>query len=253
MRLKSLAAALFGLMSIGVASSTPASAFHWDRPDQPAGWSHSRTVRHWVYYPRYNHVYLRSGYTDPLRLSLRAARLLSLLQFELLAPRLCEAPSLSPAQVLPGLGRTRARLSPRRMAPPSLRWPSSRQLVSDHPSKNARAGSTTPRLSPYVLPFRPHSCGLQQFLLLREERGISHLGVQLCRARGFSRELFMLSKIHHRADGARHGFRLHGVVGARCASPGRTRHRAWRCRRHHRPGHRRVHRAFPAPLLLALR
>jgi hypothetical protein len=65
MRLKSLAAALFGLMSIGVASSTPASAFHWDRPDQPAGWGHARTVRHWVYYPRYNHVYLRSGYTDP--------------------------------------------------------------------------------------------------------------------------------------------------------------------------------------------
>lgn len=64
MRLKKLAAAVFGLMSMAAASSTPASAFFWDRPDQPAGWSHTRTVRHWVYYPRYNNVYLRNAETD---------------------------------------------------------------------------------------------------------------------------------------------------------------------------------------------
>ncbi|MEQ1717706.1 MAG: hypothetical protein ABL907_17300 [Hyphomicrobium sp.] len=65
MRLKSLLVAAFGFLSISFAASTPAAAFHWDRPDQPAGWGHMRTIRHWVYYPRYNHVYLRHGVTDP--------------------------------------------------------------------------------------------------------------------------------------------------------------------------------------------
>lgn len=65
MRFKSLVVALFGLLSAATASSTPASAFDWDRPDQPAGWGHVRTVRHWVYYPRYNHVYVRHAATDP--------------------------------------------------------------------------------------------------------------------------------------------------------------------------------------------
>lgn len=65
MRIKSLAASLFGLMSLAAASATPASAFDWDRPDQPRGWGQERVVRHWVYYPRYNHVYLRHAYTDP--------------------------------------------------------------------------------------------------------------------------------------------------------------------------------------------
>lgn len=65
MRLKSLLIAGFGLLTLAIASPEPASAFYWDRPDQPRGWDNMRTVRHWVYYPRYNHVYLRHGATDP--------------------------------------------------------------------------------------------------------------------------------------------------------------------------------------------
>ena len=42
-----------------------ASATHWDRPDRPAGFGDVRTVRHWVYYPRYHHVYLNHANTDP--------------------------------------------------------------------------------------------------------------------------------------------------------------------------------------------
>jgi hypothetical protein len=63
MRLKSLLIAGFGLLTLAITS--PASAYFWDRPDQPRGWDNMRTVRHWVYYPRYNHVYLRHGATDP--------------------------------------------------------------------------------------------------------------------------------------------------------------------------------------------
>lgn len=65
MRIKSLLAAALGFAAISVTAPAPASAFHWDRPDQPAGWGHTRTVRHWVYYPRYNHVYLHDAETDP--------------------------------------------------------------------------------------------------------------------------------------------------------------------------------------------
>jgi hypothetical protein len=65
MRLKSLLALVMGLMTLGIATSGSASAFFWDRPDQPAGWNNIRTVRHWVYYPRYHHVYLRGADTDP--------------------------------------------------------------------------------------------------------------------------------------------------------------------------------------------
>jgi hypothetical protein len=71
MRLKSLLIAGFGLLTLAISSPEPASAFHWDRPDQPRGWDNMRTVRHWVYYPRYNHVYLRHGATDPYGYSYR--------------------------------------------------------------------------------------------------------------------------------------------------------------------------------------
>ena len=65
MRLKSLLVAVFGLISLGLVSAEPAAAFHWDRPDQPAGWDRMRTIRHWVYRPHYNHVYLTHFETDP--------------------------------------------------------------------------------------------------------------------------------------------------------------------------------------------
>ncbi len=66
MRLKSLMALAVTIASLGmVAAPQPASATFWDRPDQPAGWGHVRTVRHWVYYPRYRHVYVKHTTTDP--------------------------------------------------------------------------------------------------------------------------------------------------------------------------------------------
>ena len=66
MRLKSLFAIALAIVSLGmVAAPQSASAFHWDRPDQPAGWGRLRTVRHWVYYPRYQHTYLKHTATDP--------------------------------------------------------------------------------------------------------------------------------------------------------------------------------------------
>jgi hypothetical protein len=65
MRLKNLLALVSGVVCLGFASAQPASAFFWDRPDQPAGWDSSRVVRHWVYHPRYTHVYLWDSETDP--------------------------------------------------------------------------------------------------------------------------------------------------------------------------------------------
>ena len=65
MRLKCLLALAAGVIAVGIAAPQPASAFFFDRPDQPAGWDQTRTVRHWVYYPRYNHTYLTHPETDP--------------------------------------------------------------------------------------------------------------------------------------------------------------------------------------------
>lgn len=65
MRIKSILAALVAALSFVVAAPQSADAFHWKRSDRPAGWGHARTVRHWVYYPRYRHVYYGHPYTDP--------------------------------------------------------------------------------------------------------------------------------------------------------------------------------------------
>ena len=65
MRLKNFLALIMGAFTLAIAVSGSASAFFWDRPDQPAGWDRLRTVRHWVYYPRYQHVYLNGAETDP--------------------------------------------------------------------------------------------------------------------------------------------------------------------------------------------
>jgi hypothetical protein len=67
MRLKSILAALVAVVSFALASPKTAQAFDRDRPDVPAGWGHERTVRHWVYYPRYHHVFLTHAVTDPAK------------------------------------------------------------------------------------------------------------------------------------------------------------------------------------------
>ena len=65
MRLKSLLALAVTIVTLGIiAAPQSASAFFWDRPDQPAGWGRLNTVRHWVYYPHYNHEYLTHERTD---------------------------------------------------------------------------------------------------------------------------------------------------------------------------------------------
>ncbi|MCB1485634.1 MAG: hypothetical protein KDJ17_12155 [Hyphomicrobiaceae bacterium] len=65
MRFKGFLTAVIAAATVSFAAASPAAAFHFDRPDQPAGWDRSRTVRHWVYYPRYHHVYLRDSVSDP--------------------------------------------------------------------------------------------------------------------------------------------------------------------------------------------
>ena len=64
MRMKSLMALAVAIASLGAVIPQSASAFGWDRPDQPAGWGRLHTVRHWVYRPRYNHVYVSHPTTD---------------------------------------------------------------------------------------------------------------------------------------------------------------------------------------------
>lgn len=65
MRIKSLLAAVMAALCFTAAVPQSADAFHWKRHDRPDGWGHARTVRHWVYYPRYRHVYYGHRYTDP--------------------------------------------------------------------------------------------------------------------------------------------------------------------------------------------
>lgn len=54
-----VATALFAL------SSPPAGACGRDNCGAAEGWVQDRDVRHWVYYPRYRHVYYTFGQADP--------------------------------------------------------------------------------------------------------------------------------------------------------------------------------------------
>jgi len=65
MRFSGLFALAAGALTLVLASSDSAQAFHRDRAHPPAGWHHAQSVRHWVYYPRYHHTYLANGATDP--------------------------------------------------------------------------------------------------------------------------------------------------------------------------------------------
>lgn len=57
MRLKNLAVAAALLIGAGVASTGPASAGGWERHHRPHGWGKAHVIRHYVYRPRYYHVY----------------------------------------------------------------------------------------------------------------------------------------------------------------------------------------------------
>lgn len=60
MRLKAALAALVALVGLAVVAA-PAHAWH----RKPAGYGEVRTVTHYGYYPRYNHVYHVHYRTDP--------------------------------------------------------------------------------------------------------------------------------------------------------------------------------------------
>ena len=53
------------VLALALASPKSAEAFGWHRTAEPAGWGRMRTVRHWVYHPRYQHVYHNHTATDP--------------------------------------------------------------------------------------------------------------------------------------------------------------------------------------------
>jgi hypothetical protein len=65
MSLRIVSALAAAVAALGLASPNTAQAFDRDRPDVPAGFVGERTVRHWVYYPRYRHYYLTNGQADP--------------------------------------------------------------------------------------------------------------------------------------------------------------------------------------------
>ena len=65
MRTNGLLAIAAAAAALVLSSPQPASAFDRDRPDTPSGWVGVRHIRHWVYYPRYQHYYLSHGQTDP--------------------------------------------------------------------------------------------------------------------------------------------------------------------------------------------
>jgi hypothetical protein len=54
MRLKTILAGLIAFMGVGLAVAQPAEAGYRRSPN----WGEVRTVRHYGYYPRYNHIYV---------------------------------------------------------------------------------------------------------------------------------------------------------------------------------------------------
>ena len=61
MRLKKIALMAVAALGFGLAAAAPAEATHL----KPKGWGEFQTVRHYGYYPRYNHVYYVHYRTDP--------------------------------------------------------------------------------------------------------------------------------------------------------------------------------------------
>lgn len=64
MRSKCVLALAVSVLSLGLFTPSPSHAFGWHR-GAPAGWGRAQTVRHWVHYPRYHHVYHSHPATDP--------------------------------------------------------------------------------------------------------------------------------------------------------------------------------------------
>lgn len=65
MRLKCTIALIAAVLAFGLASPRTAEAGGFHREPQPEGWGRMRTIRHFVYYPRYHHVYHSHVATDP--------------------------------------------------------------------------------------------------------------------------------------------------------------------------------------------
>ena len=65
MRSKNVLALAVSVLTLGLLLPTHAHAFGWHRSGPPVGWGREQAVRHWVYYPRYRHTYLRHPVTDP--------------------------------------------------------------------------------------------------------------------------------------------------------------------------------------------
>jgi hypothetical protein len=68
MRLKALFNIGLAVLSAGITigmAAAPAAAFDLDKVSPPPGWGTDRTVRHWVYYPRYHNLYHVHAGTDP--------------------------------------------------------------------------------------------------------------------------------------------------------------------------------------------
>jgi len=65
MRLKSILALVAAIMALGLAAPKPAEAGGLHHASAPSGWGRLQTIRHWVYAPRYRHVYHTHVATDP--------------------------------------------------------------------------------------------------------------------------------------------------------------------------------------------
>jgi len=65
MRLKNLLAVAAAVFTLGLATTEPASAFGDHRSGRPDGWGTERVINHWIYAPRFHHVYRVHGRTDP--------------------------------------------------------------------------------------------------------------------------------------------------------------------------------------------
>ena len=65
MRWTTLAKTIAATILLGMAAVMPAAATDLHHTKAPHGWGRAQAVTHHVYYPRYRHVYLVHGYTDP--------------------------------------------------------------------------------------------------------------------------------------------------------------------------------------------
>lgn len=65
MRLRKLLGIAAAVVTFGLAASPPAAAFGWHTDGPPAGWGTQRVINHWIYNPRFHHIYRVHDRTDP--------------------------------------------------------------------------------------------------------------------------------------------------------------------------------------------